>query len=1418
MKVLDFMKPSYEKEKLEFEIYSKRFFIKILLILGFPTIGYFTIQDFIAGKYLTIFFLLLMFTLLTALFIALCYHSEEEKKYTIYRILLTLFISLFGVYLIYTIGVEKAFYRIYWSYLIPIIVFFTMGLKAGLLWTLVFYSAIAFLVSSSDFQSISLESLKTRFLISFFLVSIMSFISAYLMRRDQQALLNNQQGLKNEIEEREQAEKALRRSEEEAKQLAQEGAIMSKIGQIISSTLNIQEVHERFANEVHKLIPFDRIAINLINPEDGTSTISYVTGSEIAGRHQGDVVPLAGTATEEAVRTRMGLIVQTEDEKEVATRFPGLFPSSRAGLQSMMMVPLISKDQVIGVLHLRSAKPNAYTQSDLRLAERVGTQIAGVIANAKLFAERKRAEEALRESEERYRTILENIEDGYYEVDLPGNFTYFNDYLCRMLGYSRDEMIGMGNQQYTDEENRKKLFQAFNQVYRTGKPAKGFAWEVFTKDGKKLFGEVSVSLIKDSKGQPIGFRGIARDITERKRAEEEIKHTLSLLNATLESTADGILVVDREGKIESFNLKFAQMWHIPESIIASQDDNQALTFVLDQLKDPEGFLAKVRELYNQPAAESFDLLEFKDGRFFERYSLPQWIGEQSVGRVWSFRDVTEHKKAEEALRNEKQRFQTLLENAPFGMVVIDKDGSFKYINPKFIELFGFDLKEIPNGKEWFRKAYPDPDYRHHVISIWKSDLRIFEPGEKRSRVFSVTCKNGAEKIINFIPVQLETGDNLMACEDITERRRAEEALQKSQQMLESTFISLQDAVFIIDANTVEIIECNPAASEIFGYSRNELVGKTTAFLHLDEASLEEFRKYLYAAVEKQGFLPLLEFKMKRKDRTTFPTENSVVPLEDDQGNRIAWVSVVRDITERKRAEEALRVSEEKYRTILESIEEGYYEVDTAGNFTFVNDSVCRILGYSKEELMGMNDRQYSDEENGRKLYQTFNKVYRTGEPAKGFDWEVIRKDKTKRFVEASVALLKDSRGQPCGFRGIAHDITERRRAEQQMATLQEQFRLSQRMEAIGRLAGGIAHDFNNLMTVIRGYSQLSLLELKEDNKLRENIEEVLRATQKAADLTRQLLAFGRRQIMDMKVLDLNTLLQDLDKMLRRVIGEDIQLVTLLAKDLGRIKTDPGQIEQVILNLSVNARDAMPHGGKLIIETGNVELDEGYARSRVGVKPGPYVMFSMTDTGCGMSPEVKEHVFEPFFTTKEKGKGTGLGLSTVYGIVKQSGGNIWAYSEPDKGATFKIYLPRVDEPLKEIRERVVSEELPRGSETILAVEDEEKVRKLAVQILKGQGYTVLEASHGEEAMKVAKEHGGDGIQLLLTDVVMPGMSGSELAKTLGSLLPKMRVLYMSGYTDNAIVHHGVLEEGVNYIQKPFTVGALARKVREVLDRY
>jgi CheY-like chemotaxis protein len=325
-----------------------------------------------------------------------------------------------------------------------------------------------------------------------------------------------------------------------------------------------------------------------------------------------------------------------------------------------------------------------------------------------------------------------------------------------------------------------------------------------------------------------------------------------------------------------------------------------------------------------------------------------------------------------------------------------------------------------------------------------------------------------------------------------------------------------------------------------------------------------------------------------------------------------------------------------------------------------------------------------------------------------------------------------------------------------------------------------------------------------------------KATQQSANLTRQLLAFSRRQIMEMKIIDLNNLLLEMDKMLHRIIGEDIELVSVLAEDLGRVQVDPGQVEQVIINLALNARDAMPRGGKLTIETAKVDLDEAYVNGHVGVKPGRYVRIAVSDTGVGMTTEVRDKIFEPFFTTKEKGKGTGLGLSTVYGIVKQSGGNIWVYSEPGKGATFKVYLPRVDEPLEEERAKRIEEELPRGGETVLVAEDDGDVRSLVVQILKKQGYKVLEAANGGEAFMICEKHEGP-IDLLVTDVVMPVMSGRELTDRLLLLHPKIKVLYMSGYTDETIVRHGVLEEGVNFFQKPFSMEALVLKVREVLDK-
>ncbi len=392
---------------------------------------------------------------------------------------------------------------------------------------------------------------------------------------------------------------------------------------------------------------------------------------------------------------------------------------------------------------------------------------------------------------------------------------------------------------------------------------------------------------------------------------------------------------------------------------------------------------------------------------------------------------------------------------------------------------------------------------------------------------------------------------------------------------------------------------------------------------------------------------------------------------------------------------------------------------------------------------------------------------------------------------------------------------ETQRAYDELSQTQDQLVQASKMEAVGHLAGGVAHDFNNLLMVIMGRTELLLAALGSGDPNRSVIELIEKTAHRAADLTRQLLAFSRKQVLQPAVLDLNTVVSNMSEMLRRLIGEDITLITVLGPALGRVKADPGQIEQIIMNLAVNARDAMPHGGRLTLETANVDLDAAYARKHVSARPGPHIMLALSDTGIGMDPKTQARIFEPFFTTKGPRKGTGLGLAMVYGIVKQSGGNIWVYSELGQGTTFKIYLPQIEEPIESAQGRSALAPPLRGVETVLLVEDEDAVRDLARDILQARGYTVLEARHGAEALRISEQHPGP-IHLMLTDVVMPEMTGRVLAGRLAALRPETKVLYMSGYTDNAVVHHGVLDPGTVFLQKPFTGAVLARKVREMLD--
>ena len=523
----------------------------------------------------------------------------------------------------------------------------------------------------------------------------------------------------------------------------------------------------------------------------------------------------------------------------------------------------------------------------------------------------------------------------------------------------------------------------------------------------------------------------------------------------------------------------------------------------------------------------------------------------------------------------------------------------------------------------------------------------------------------------------------------------------------------------------------------------------------------------------------------------------------------------KEVQARREAEKALRESEARLIEAQRLARMGDFIWDVETGKTTWSDALFDLLGYDKSDTIDYDKvhEKIHHPDDLERVNQWLDRCITSGQDILSpNEYRIVRKDGEIFFVR-TVGNIRRRPGKKPEIFATVQDITEHKRAEEDQKSLEEQLRQSQKLEAVGLLSGGIAHDFNNLLTTIIGNAELVLMSIPKDNPLRENIEGIKAAGEQSATLTRHLLSFSRKQVLQPTVINLNEIALNMEKMLCRMIGEDIEMKTILDPDLGQIEADSGQIEQVIMNLVVNARDAMPDGGKITIETANVDLDEDYTRSHIAVAPGPYVMLSVSDTGTGMSREVQSQIFEPFFTTK--GKGTGLGLSTVYGIVKQSKGNIWVYSEPGKGTTFKIYLPRVEKPASGTKRNAETTDTPTGSETILVVEDDEMVRNFAVKVLKGYGFKVLTAADGDEAIKISGEH-RKPIHLMLTDVIMPGISSRDMEESLKSSRPEMKVLYMSGYTDNTIVHHGVLDSGKAFIGKPFSPDSLGRKVREMLD--
>ena len=616
--------------------------------------------------------------------------------------------------------------------------------------------------------------------------------------------------------------------------------------------------------------------------------------------------------------------------------------------------------------------------------------------------------------------------------------------------------------------------------------------------------------------------------------------------------------------------------------------------------------------------------------------------------------------------------------------------------------------------------------------------------------------------------------------------------------------SAADGISIVSAKG-DHVYVNSAFAKMMGFeSASAIIGKSWREVY-DVKDRELLEDHVYNSLEKTGKWSE-QVSLSRRDGTRIPLEMAITAMP--QGG---VVCVARDISDRLKAERAHSETEAKYKMFIEQVAAVSYiaEVGFRGKWHYVSPQVESIFGYTPEEWL-------ADSENWTRLvvdedHALIEAAEENCARAKRFqaEYRLRRKDGRVIWVSDNAVFVPGSESHPL-MEGLIVDITERR-------VLEDQLQQARRMEAVGRFAGGVAHDFNNLLTIIKGYVELALNRIGGQPELRGNIQQIADAADRAVTLVRQLLAFSRKQVLKPKVLDLNGVVMNMDKMVRRLMNENIEMRTSVDKNLGAVKADPGQIEQVILNLIVNARDAMPYGGKLCIETRNVQLESGIANDQASIKPGPYVMLSVRDTGVGISTETLPHIFEPFYTTKENGRGTGLGLSTVYGIVKQSGGHVSVTSEVEKGTTFKVYLPRVEETAQRLQKAErVEPATGGGGETILLVEDEPAVRELARTVLFEQGYTVIEAQNSEDAVRLAGRHRSE-IHLLLTDVVMPGMSGRDLAKHLTALHPYLRVLYMSGYTNNVIAENGALEEGLSFLQKPFTPKALAQRVRETLDR-
>ena len=795
----------------------------------------------------------------------------------------------------------------------------------------------------------------------------------------------------------------------------------------------------------------------------------------------------------------------------------------------------------------------------------------------------------------------------------------------------------------------------------------------------------------------------------------------------------------------------------------------------------------------------------KDGSYVY-VSFNGRIGKDPAGNFQQtyciFQDITRQKQVEQTLIRSEAKWRNILINTPQISISLDPEGRIVFANTHFLQLVGYNEDEVLGG-DWFELFIPS-HCRELIRSVFHTTMQRKDTAEFSTYENEIVSRNG--EVLNVAWSNVLSKDisgNIIDVTcfgvDLTERKRAMEALRESEARHRTILMTTLDGFWIVDT-TGRLLEVNHTYCRMSGFSEEELLTMTIADLEANE-NPEAVTMHMQKVIATGG--DRFESRHRRKDGSLFDIEASVQysPLEQ----RLCFV-FIRDISARKEAERALEESENRFRMSF------YTSPDAVninrledGCFIDVNEGFLRLTGYTRDDVLGKSSLQINlwcdPEDRNRLVNELRDKGY-----CENLEAEFRRKDGSIAIGLMSARILE--------WQGEAHilsvtrDITSHKQLENQLIQ-------AKKMESIGRLAGGVAHDFNNMLGVILGYAEMAMDQVTEDQPLHSALQGIRQAAERSADLTRQLLAFARKQTVAPQVLDLNQTLEGMLNMLRRLIGEHIDLAWLPGAEVAPVKIDPSQVDQILANLCVNARDAIGDTGRITIETGNLLFDQNYLADHADAAPGEYVLLAVSDDGCGMDKETMRHVFEPFFTARQAGDGTGLGLATVYGIVKQNNGFINVYSEPGRGTTFKIYLPKygrkADIPLD-----IVANDTQSGSETILLVEDEPMILEMVTLMLQRQGYQVLAAATPEEALRLADEYAGK-ISLLITDVIMPEMNGRNLANALGKLSPGLKCLFMSGYTANVIAHHGVLDDGVQFIQKPFTMKDLGGKVRDTLER-